>query len=151
MISGCKRTQIPASITSLGDCCFAGCSSLTSIKIPTSVTSLGEKCFHSCSSLTSIVIPTSIKTLKFCCFYGCESLTSIVIPASVTDLEEDCFMRCFSLKTIICKMKKIIKNRTLFINTPIDDATLYVPKEMLTLYKSIEPWSCFGTIRPLTK
>ena len=36
---------ITYSVTSLGEWCFADCSSLTSITIPNSVTSLGEWCF----------------------------------------------------------------------------------------------------------
>ena len=46
-------------VTSLGDWCFWGCSSLTSIVLPSSVTSLGDWCFYGCSSLTSIAIPSN--------------------------------------------------------------------------------------------
>ena len=56
------------SVTSLGEDCFYGCSSLTSINIPSSVTSLGEYCFYSCSSLTSINIPSSVTSLGEKCF-----------------------------------------------------------------------------------
>ena len=54
LVVGCKNSKIPNSFTSLGDDCFSGCSSLTSITIPNSVTSLGDYCFWDCSSLTSI-------------------------------------------------------------------------------------------------
>ena len=49
-------------VTSLGEWCFYGCSSLTSINIPSSVTSLGEFCFSRCSSLKTVTceIPAPI-------------------------------------------------------------------------------------------
>ena len=82
------------SVTSLGDECFRGCSSLTSITIPNSVTSLGSYCFYGCSSLTSITIPNSVTSLGDWCFYGCSSLTSITIPNSATSLANHCFEGC---------------------------------------------------------
>ena len=60
LIAGCKNSQIPNSVTSLGYYCFYACSSLTSITIPNSVTRLGENCFYNCLSLTPIPIPNSI-------------------------------------------------------------------------------------------
>ena len=88
------------SVTSLGDECFRGCSSLTSITIPNSVTSLGSYCFYGCSSLTSITIPNSVTSLGDWCFYGCSSLTSITIPNSATSLANHCFEGCSSLTSI---------------------------------------------------
>ena len=77
LVVGCKNSKIPNSVTSLGDWCFRGCSSWTSITIPNSVTSLGYTCFGGCSSLTSITIPNSVTSLGHWCFDGCSSLTSI--------------------------------------------------------------------------
>ena len=77
---------ITFSVTTLGDDCFAYCSSLTSITIPNSVTSLGSYCFSGCSSLTSITIPNSVTGVGNSCFAYCSSLTSITIPNSVTVL-----------------------------------------------------------------
>ena len=48
LVAGCNNSQIPNSVTSLGNMCFDGCSSLTSITIPNSVTSLGNYCFSLC-------------------------------------------------------------------------------------------------------
>ena len=101
LVAGCKNSQIPNSVTSLGNYCFDGCSGLTSITIPNSVTSLGERCFYGCSSLTSITIPNSVKSLGDLCFWGCSSLTAITIPNSVTSLGENCFSYCSSLTSII--------------------------------------------------
>ena len=100
LVAGCKNSQIPNSVTSLGDQCFDGCSSLNSITIPNSVTSLGDACFFDCSSLTSITIPNSVTSLGDFCFAGCNDLTSITIPNSVTSLGKWCFSGCSSLTSI---------------------------------------------------
>ena len=100
LVAGCKNSQIPNSVTSLGKDCFRDCSSLTSITIPNSVTSLEGCCFYGCSSLTSITIPNSVTSLDAGCFYGCSSLTSITLGNSVTSLGDECFEYCSSLTSI---------------------------------------------------
>jgi hypothetical protein len=55
LISGCKNTVIPNSVTSIGSWAFWECIGLTSITISNSVTSIGESAFLGCSGLTSIV------------------------------------------------------------------------------------------------
>lgn len=172
MISGCINTIIPSSVTSLGDNCFGGCSSLTSIDIPLSVTSLGTYCFGDCESLTSITIPSWVTSLGGFCFFGCSSLTSVDIPSSVTSLGGSCFRLCTSLtsinipssvtsignacfffcsslKIVICKIPTAIKGG-FFFDVPFQQATLYVPEASLESYKTTSPWSNFGTILPIT-
>lgn len=46
-------------------------------------------------------------------------------------------------------MENVIENESLFENTPIANAILYVPEAMLATYQSTSPWSGFGTILPL--
>ena len=46
---------IPDSVTSIGDCAFYFCSSLTSITIPDSVTSIGDYAFYYCYDLKSAI------------------------------------------------------------------------------------------------
>ena len=125
MIAGCRNTIIPSSVTSLGNFCFQGCSSLTSITIPSCVTHLGAGCFE-----------------------GCSSLTSINIPSSVTDMENQCFDACSSLKTVICEMPTPIEG-IFFYKTPIDQAMLYVPKSSFSSYQSSRTWNEFRTILPI--
>ena len=54
LITGCKSTKIPDSVTRIGDWAFWGCA-MTKIKIPDSVTSIGKEAFSECSRLTGII------------------------------------------------------------------------------------------------
>ena len=102
LVAGCKNSKIPAdgSVTSIGECAFYGCESLTSITIPKRVTSIGECAFYGCESLTSITIPNSVTSIEQEAFSGCSSLTSITIPNSVTSIEQEAFSGCSSLTSI---------------------------------------------------
>ncbi|EDR29445.1 hypothetical protein, conserved [Entamoeba dispar SAW760] len=91
---------IPPSITKLGEYCFSGCSTLTSITIPSSINEIGYSCFSSCSSLKSINIPSSVSKLEDYCFNYCKSLTSIIIPSSINEIGGYCFSGCSSLQSI---------------------------------------------------
>ncbi len=100
LISGCKNTIIPNSVTSIGNYAFEGCSGLTSITIPNSVTSIGHYAFDGCSGLTSITIPNSVTSIGSSAFSGCCGLTSITIPNSVTSIGSSTFYRCSGLTSI---------------------------------------------------
>ena len=62
--------------------------------IPDSVTSIGECAFLECNSLTSIIIPDSVTSIGVCAFAQCNSLTSINIPDSVTTIANHAFAQC---------------------------------------------------------
>ena len=98
--SSLTSITIPSSVTSLDDYCFFDCDGLTSITIPSSVTSLGGHCFFDCNGLTSITIPSSVTSLGGFCFSYCHGLTSITIPSSVTSLGNSCFIGCNGLTSI---------------------------------------------------
>ncbi|WP_418635156.1 leucine-rich repeat protein [Segatella hominis] len=101
---GCKSLSsivIPDSVTSISDCAFANCKSLSSIVIPNSVIHIGNRAFWYCESLKSIVIPTGVTSIRDSAFENCKSLSSIVIPDSVTSIECDAFWGCESLSSIV--------------------------------------------------
>ena len=54
LITGCKNTTIPNSVTSIGDNAFWGCKGLTSVNIPDSVTSIGGFAFDGCDELADV-------------------------------------------------------------------------------------------------
>lgn len=88
------------SVTSIGDCAFQQCYSLTSITIPNSVTAIGDHAFKNCSSLTSITIPNSVTSIEYEAFSYCSSLTSITIGNNVTSIGKYAFYDCDNLSSI---------------------------------------------------
>ena len=125
LISGCKNTIIPSSVTSIGNYAFYNCQGLTgvldisnsvisigssafydcngltgSLDIPNSVTSIGIGAFQGCSGLISLTIPSSITTISGAAFNGCSGLTSLTIPNSVTSFGISAFRGCTGLTSL---------------------------------------------------
>ena len=100
LITGCKNTTIPNSVTSIGKWAFFGCSGLKSITIPNSVTSIGDDAFYGCSGLTSVTIPDGVTSIGDDAFYGCSGLTSVNIPNSVTSIGSYAFYGCRGLTSV---------------------------------------------------
>ena len=93
LISGCKNTIIPSSVTRIEGDAFRGCSSLTSISIPSSVTEIWGCAFDGCSSLTNISIPSSVTEIGYNAFRGCSSLMEVRIPKGC-QVSYDAFKDC---------------------------------------------------------
>ena len=102
LISGCKTTNTPKSVTSIGDCAFSGCTGLTSIEIPY-VTSIGYSAFYGCSGLSYIYIPDSVTSIGESAFWECSRLPSINIPNNITSIGGYAFGYCKNLKAITYK------------------------------------------------
>ena len=122
LISGCKSTTIPSSVTKIGSYAFSRCSSLTSIEIPSSVTEIESYAFSGCSSLTSIEIPSGVTKIESYAFEGCSSLKSMYLRATTPpSLGSSVFSSC--------------------------PAVFYVPMEAVEAYKNAEGWSKYASDR----
>ena len=99
LVQGCKGSVIPATVTSIGQRAFRGCS-ITSIIIPNSVTTIDAYAFCDCISLESITIPDSVTSLGEHAFYGCYNMTSATIGNSVTSIGENAFAACMAMTSI---------------------------------------------------
>ena len=128
LISGCKNTVIPNSVTSIGSWAFYGSNGLTSVTIPNSVESIGNYAFSSC--------------------YG---LTSVTIPNSVESIGNYAFSYCYGLTDIYCYGRDVpTTGSSIFSNVRIANVTLYVPEASIEAYKTTSPWSGFGTIKTMS-
>ena len=85
LVSGCKNTIIPNTVTSIGDYAFEGCIGLTSITIPSSVTFIGRKAFSSCGQIEMTVLAENPPVLVDGFAYGVfifTTISSIYVPCS---------------------------------------------------------------------
>lgn len=103
LITGCKDTTIPNSVTNIGDYAFAMNICLEKINIPNSVTNIGVGAFMFCNSLTKIDIPNSVRSIKERAFESCKNLTELIIPNSVMSIGDYAFMACTNLTEIEVK------------------------------------------------
>ena len=144
--SGLTSLSIPNSVTSIGNGAFDSCSGLTSVSIPNSVMSIGSYVFYGCSGLTSVTVPNSVTSIGACAFYGCSSLSTVTIGSGVTNIGDYAFSDCSALQHFYCyALNPPLTASNAFCDTPIFSATLHVPAESLDAYKSVYPWSSFGT------
>ncbi len=110
LISGCKNTVIPNTVTSIASRAFCSCKGLMSIIIPSSVTSIQYDSFLGCSGLTSIVVENNntvydsrnncnaiIRTASNLLILGCQNT---VIPNTVTSIGTYAFSSCKGLPSI---------------------------------------------------
>ncbi len=159
LISGCKNTQIPTNITTIGEnafysCvdlvsiiipngvrsidygAFYGCIDMTSIIIPSSVTAIGDVAFADCSSLKEVVMGNSVETIGLSTFSGCSSLTSIVIPNSVTSIGPQAFQDCSNLSSITLSNKLKTIERGVF-NGCKSLTSIIVPENVVSLGEGV--------------
>ncbi len=85
LITGCKNSVIPDSVTSIGRGTFYYCSGLTSITIPDSVTSIGYFAFSECSGLKSMTIGKGVTSIGQQAFAFCSELTDIQFKGTVKE------------------------------------------------------------------
>ena len=148
LISGCKKTIIPNSVTSISWYAFYECSGLTSITIPNSVTSIGDGAFEHCTGLTSVTIPNSVTSIGYWAFCDCSGLTSVIIPNSVTSIGDEAFRGCSGLTRIDAypNPEKVSTGARAFDGVP-KDGTLHVLPKYLSAYRTASQWCEFTNIK----
>ena len=78
---------VPATVTSIGDYAFYGCSALASVtfEADSALETIGVHAFRG-SGLTTIAIPASVKSIATRAFYECSVLASVTYACSATPL-----------------------------------------------------------------
>lgn len=151
---GIKSVSIPKSIKGIGMNPFKGCSSMEFLQLnDNSYYHLYDGALYETNILKLISCPV-IKTkleiqplteiFSYSCFDGCVNLEEITIPKTIREICSDAFYGCTSLKTIKCEIEDVYSCNPGFSNY---DATLFVPKGLIDIYSTVEPWKNFKNIK----
>jgi len=164
LVVGCKDTNIPKSVISIGYAAFAECKSLSSIYIPNSVTSIKTGAFDRCSGLTSIIVEGGnpiydsregcnaiIRTSENELVIGC---IKTKILNSVAKIGNNAFMGCSSLTSIkIPNSITAIGSWAFFECTSLTDVTLpesvtFIGGSAFAWCKSLKDFYCHAESVP---
>ena len=138
---------LPATVTSIGQYAFNGCSLLKEVTIPASVTSINTYAFAFCTSIKNFEFPKGIKTVATSVLEGCTALENVFIPSSVTAINQDAFYNCSNLMAIhnYAYTPQTITARTMY-NVNKSTCILYVPMDYIDLYQAKDVWKEFVNI-----
>ena len=109
LITGCKGTVIPNTVTSIANYAFVECTELLDIVIPNSVVSIGSidyrnyrryGTFYGCTGLANVTIPNSVTYIGPYAFSGCSNLSNVVLSESLQEINEGTFERCTDLNNV---------------------------------------------------
>ena len=158
-----KNIILPEGLASIGDNAFHQCYSLKKIKIPSSVTTIEGHAFQECSEIDSIVIPKAVTKIEEYTFSGCNNLKYIDLPDDIFYIGDWNFYSC-QIDTFKIPTKLKILGNMAFpsvseayyykTNDPVffedlnlnKNATLFVPKGCVDIFRSNECWSIFNYI-----
>lgn len=88
--------NLPASLTTLGECAFQNCTGITRVCLPEGVTVVPKYAFNGCTKLNGVVLSEQTATIGDWAFAG-TALTGISLPATVTALGDNVFHNCSEL------------------------------------------------------
>ena len=133
-----KDITLPENLTTMGGTVFGWCAALNNIpEWPANIKTIPSNCFQSCTALTTVTIPDNVTTIGAYAFSDCTELTQITLPSSVTTYNQRAFSGCSSLaKVINYRTPPANLNYTDIFSGIKSNATLYVPYESLSNYKS---------------
>ena len=146
LLIGCMNTNIPESITSIGEKAFMRCQGLSEIVVPESVREIGNYAFQSCTNLSKLTLSEGLQTIRWGAFWDC-GLTTVTVPASVREIEPGAFWMSglANLTSLIEEPFEVNK----ICNLDACQTALYVPVGAIEKYRVTPDWNQFPEIQEI--
>ena len=141
---------IPDGITKLPRYAFYGCKGLSYVDL-NQVEIIGENAFSE-SDLRQVESSNCLREIGLGAFQGCNNLSTVKFSSSAITFYEAAFGFCQSLKDVyydthtLPEVSPQYAQNSLFLHSPIENATLHVPEDMVEKFRETAPWSGFGKI-----
>lgn len=90
----------PLPVTAIAPGAFKHAGRLTSVVIGSTYESLGESCFEGCGSLTSVQLSEKVTAIPASAFKYCSELKSVTGGATVASVGDEAFLSCSKLNTL---------------------------------------------------
>lgn len=151
LITGCKNSTIPHSVTSISEYAFGNCAGLTYIEIPDNINYIGKDAFTYSEDLLSVKIGSGVSIIETETFAGCISLKTITIGANVQEIKSRALSGCGNLETIISlNTTPPTLTRTAFQSTfwrnKYKNVIIQVPIGSFEAYQKADVWKEFPNI-----
>ena len=157
-----SKVSIGSGVEEMGKCSLAWIYNLTEVNISEGVKLIGEQMFSGCVNLKEIIIPNSVEVIKYRAFAAeeyngqvdegpCESLADVTIGSGVKTIEQFAFSGCEALTRITClaTTPPVLEDGNCFDDDCYSHATLYVPAEVMDVYRTAPIWERFINIRSI--
>ncbi len=142
----CNKVEIGEKVTHINYGNFSYCV-FREITIPENVKYIGSSSFFGCNKLKDIELSENIECIEKYAFAACDSLESLVIGSGVKKIGNYAFAsNILHVTSKITNPLQCIIEGGLFSTMTYLDGTLYVPKGLIDVYRSVDEWKKFVTI-----
>ena len=97
--SGVAEIDLPATVTTIGDCAFRNCDNLKDAGLTASLVHLGDEAYYDCNSLEVADLAFGLEYLGSKAFALCNMLKKAYIPATVTSIAGNPFAGCSGVES----------------------------------------------------